>query len=71
MKTISQILKKAKLGDTLVAGKRKWLVGGEVDKGVVVATPANKQTKFELWSSGLESLVSIPELKIMKKVVGK
>lgn len=66
MKTVAQILKKTKIGDILRAGRRKWRVTDRIDK-VMVATPANKATTFELWSSGIEDAAVIPGLKVVKK----
>lgn len=65
MKTIAQILKTTKKGDVLRAGKRKWVVRDKFD-GIIVASPANKATKFELWSSGIENAAVIPGLKVVK-----
>ena len=67
MKTIAQILKKTKVGDVLVAGRRKWMVVDTDYDGAVVACPANKITGFELWSVGIESVAIIPKLKVLKK----
>jgi hypothetical protein len=64
MKTIANILSKAKLGDKLTAGKLMWLVVSVDFDGLTIAVPANKNTKCELWSKGLESIAVIPDLKI-------
>jgi hypothetical protein len=67
MKTISKILKTAKLGDTLKAGRRRWVVVDMDFDGCIVARPANVATKFELWSVGIESVAVIPGLEVVKK----
>jgi len=68
MKTVSEILKTCKLGDILIAGRRKWKVTDmDYDGNVVVARPDNKLTKFELWSEGIESVAAIPGLKKRRK----
>ena len=67
MKTIAEILKKAKMGDVLTAGRRKWVVIETDWDGCVIARPANKYTKFELWSSGIENVAVIPGLKVVQK----
>jgi hypothetical protein len=65
-KTIAQILKKGKLEDILVAGKLRWRIASLDYGGLIIAFPANKATKFELWSAGVESVAIIPGLKIAK-----
>ena len=67
MKTISKILKTAKLGDVLRAGKLKWIVIDMDFDGCVVAKPGNVATKFELWSHGIENVAVIPGLKVIGK----
>lgn len=67
MKTISQILKKTKKGDILRAGRLKWIVTDMNFDRCIVASPANKLTKFELWSYGIENFAVIPGLKVVKK----
>jgi hypothetical protein len=64
--TIAQKLKTTKLGDTLTAGRLKWKVVDLDYDGAIVATPANKLTKFELWSVGLEGVAVIPGLKVVR-----
>jgi hypothetical protein len=66
MKTISKILKTAKLGDVLRAGKLKWVVVDMNFDGCAVAKPGNVATKFELWSVGIESVAMIPNLKVVR-----
>lgn len=66
MKTIAQIIRKAKLDDVIVAGKLKWIITDTDFDGCVIATPANKFTKFELWSKGMEEVSIIPGLKVVK-----
>ncbi len=67
MKTVAKILKMAKVGDTLVAGRLKWRVVDLDFDGAVVASPANKITGFELWSTGVESVAVIPKLKLVPR----
>ena len=67
MKTISKVLKTCKLGDTLRAGRLKWTVTDMNFDRCIVASPANKATKFELWSVGIESVAVIPGLKVVRK----
>jgi len=66
VKTVAQILKKSKVGDILVAKRLKWKVIDLNFDGAVVASPANKITNFELWSTGVESVAVIPGLKVKK-----
>lgn len=66
MKTVAQILKKAKVGDILVAGICKWEVVDKNFDGATIAIPKNKRTSFELWSVGVESMAIIPGLKVKK-----
>lgn len=66
MKTVKEILNKAKLGQTLTDGKRSWKVVQSED-GEVIATPKRfpkGESKFELWNTGVESVAIIPNLKI-------
>jgi hypothetical protein len=69
MKTVAKILKKAKPGDILVAGRLRWEVRPNVftDPKDVYARPANRSTTFELWTCGVESVAVIPGLKVIKK----
>ena len=69
MKTISEVLKSAKLGDKLSDGKRQWTVTTLDFDGCIVAQPTKfpkKESGFELWSHGVESVAVIPNLKILK-----
>ena len=72
MKTISQVLKKAKLNDILTDGKRYWkVIDTNYDYHITVATPVTKTGKpskngFELWSSGIEKVAVIPGLRVVK-----
>jgi len=72
MRTIAQILKKAKTGDVLTDGRLYWrVVDTTFDNYIVVASPITKSGKpsksgFELWSSGIEKVAIIPNLKIVK-----
>lgn len=71
-KTIAQILKKCKEGDTLKAGKRYWkVIYSEMDE-CTIAYPVDKNGtyktgSFELWSEGIESVAIIPGLQVIKK----
>lgn len=71
MKTIAQILKKCKLNDVLTDGKRYWKVTHENFDYCVVASPINKngtpsKRGFEIWSSGIEQVAIIPNLRKVK-----
>ena len=69
MKTIKDVLVQAKLGDVVTDGKRSWKVVDVDFDGAVVARPVNfpkKESPFELWSLGVESIAKIPGLKIKK-----
>lgn len=71
MKTIAQVLKKAKLGSILTDNKRYWKVIDLNFDGNVVASPITKAGEkskrgFELWSSGIEQVAVIPNLRIVK-----
>ena len=68
MKTIKQVLSKAKLGDVLTNGKLYWKMNDYYDKIASPITKAGKPLKngFELWSSGIESVAVIPGLRIVK-----
>ena len=70
-KTVAEILKSCKLNDVLVADKgQQWKVTDtdyDVD-GLIIARPfewKDKKVKsFELWSSGIEDLAIIANLRI-------
>jgi hypothetical protein len=72
MKTIAQVLKKAKLNDILTNGKQYWkVIDTNYDSYIVIASPVTKTGKrsksgFELWSSGIENVAVIPNLRILK-----
>ncbi len=70
MKTIREILLKAKLNQKITDGKRVWQVISLDFDGVIVAKPLKfpkKESSFELWSQGVESLACIPNLKLVKE----
>jgi hypothetical protein len=69
MKTISQVLKTAKLGDVLKAGRRRWVVVDVDYDGCIIAKPTNVATKFELWSEGIENAAIIPGLQVVKRAI--
>jgi hypothetical protein len=70
--TISQTLKKAKLGDSLTDGKRIWYVDkNNLEKGKIgfpVLRNGEEDLKgFELWESGgIDKIAVIPKLKIVR-----
>lgn len=71
MKTISQVLSKAKLGDVFTNGKLYWKVVDTNWDGCVIAFPVTKTGKqykkgFELWSKGVERVAVIPGLRKIK-----
>lgn len=72
MKTIKQVLSKAKLGDVLTNGKLYWKITDDnFDYYIKIASPITKAGKpsksgFELWSSGIENVAIIPGLRIVK-----
>jgi hypothetical protein len=68
LKTVSAILREAKVGDTLKAGRLCWRVSTLDFDGCIVAVPSNKRTGFELWSTGIESVAVIPGLRLLHKV---
>lgn len=70
MKTIAQVLKKAKLGSVLTDGTRYWKVVDLNFDGNIVASPVTKKglpskKGFELWSSGIEQVAIIPGLRVL------
>jgi hypothetical protein len=71
-KTIAQVLKTCKKGDLLTNGKLYWkVVDTNFDYHVTVASPCKKNgdrigSGFEIWSSGIESVAIIPDLKKVK-----
>lgn len=71
MKTIKEILEKAKKDQILKANNYYWKVT-QKDEDLTIAQPYDNKTKvlkkgdgFELWSSGVESIAIIPDLKIL------
>ncbi len=69
MKTIREVLLKANLNQKLTDGKRTWQVVSMDFDGAIVAKPIKfpkKESSFELWSVGVESLACIPSLKLVK-----
>ena len=69
MKTVAEVLNSATLGDVLSDGKRSWKVTDLDFDGCIIAMPTKfpkKESKFELWSHGVESVAIIPNLKIVK-----
>lgn len=75
MKTIHEILKKAKLGDILSDGSRTWKVVETKKNGddCTVAVPHrwNKKTmgpKFELWDDAQARVTILPELQISQTI---
>jgi hypothetical protein len=71
MKTIKQVLSKAKIGDIFTNGKLYWKVIDTNFDGAVVACPITKTGKpsksgFELWSTGIEEVAIIPGLRKVK-----
>ena len=68
MKTIKQVLSKAKFGDVLTNGKLYWKIDYHYDRIASPITKAGKPSRsgFELWTSGIEAVAVIPGLRIMK-----
>ena len=64
MKTIAQVMKKARKGDLLTDEKRVWKV--ENWGGTRIAVPCEAKS-FELWATGrMEKIAIIPRLRIVK-----
>lgn len=74
MKTISEVIRSANLGDSVTDGIRKWKVtetnesGGECVVAQPVKTWNEKKhgSKFELWDAAESKLSIIPNLKLVK-----
>ena len=67
MKTVKEVLLKCEVGDELTNGNFHWVVTQkymEENELLVIATPDEKNSdSFELWSSGVESIAHIPNLR--------
>lgn len=73
MKTIYEVLKQSKIGDTLTNGKFKWTVVEHTRNGgdCVIAVPvkATKKTaRFEIWGDAQSKLTYMKNFKNLGKV---